>query len=163
MRFFLFFLLASTVLARAQAPIVATPLAPLNAATPLAPLNAATPLAQLNAATPPVLVPVPVPAPTAAAWVPKQTALVQALDKVNARSKLLTIKVGQSATFGTLTIAVMACHVRPPDAPADATAFLTIADKNPQAPGFSGWMLKATPSVSMLAHPIYDVRVVGCS
>jgi hypothetical protein len=88
---------------------------------------------------------------------------LQVLDKVNARSKLLTVPVGQSGRFESLSIAVKACAVRPPDQPADATAFLTITDQNPGAPGFSGWMLKATPAVSMLAHPIYDVRIVGCS
>lgn len=141
MRLFLLLLLAMTSLARAEDPIVAEPLPPPD--------------------TTPAAAPTPAPA-VAIPWLPKDTALIQALDKVNARSKVLTIKVGQTATFGTLTIAVKACSVRPPDAPADATAFLTITDKNPQAPGFSGWMLKATPSVSMLAHPIYDIRVVGC-
>ena len=101
--------------------------------------------------------------PPPTAWIPKTTALVQVLDKVNARGSILTIKVGQSAVFGSLTIAVTACSVRPPDVPADATAFLTVTDKNAAAPDFSGWMLKATPAVSMLAHPIYDVRVVGCT
>jgi hypothetical protein len=143
MRLFLLFLLAGTALARAEDPIVAEPLPPAD--TTRAPAPAPT---QASAVTP---------------WLPKDTALLQALDKVNARSKLLTVKVGQSATFGSLTIAVKACDVRPPDVPADATAFLTIADNNAKAPGFSGWMLKATPSVSMLAHPIYDVRVVGCT
>lgn len=134
MRFFLVLaLLAAPMPARAEEPIVATPLPPMDA----------------------------VPQPTA--WLPKTSALVQALDKVNARATVLTIKVGQSAVFGSLTIAVKACSVRPSDVPADATAFLTVTDKNPEAPGFSGWMLKATPSVSMLAHPIYDVRVVGCT
>ena len=28
--------------------------------------------------------------------------------------------------------------------------------------GFRGWMLANNPSLSMLQHPIYDVRVVGC-
>lgn len=134
MRFFLVLaLLAAPMPARAEEPIVATPLPPMDA----------------------------VPQPPA--WLPKTSALVQALDKVNARATVLTIKVGQSAVFGSLTIAVKACSVRPSDVPADATAFLTVTDKNPEAPGFSGWMLKATPSVSMLAHPIYDVRVVGCT
>ncbi len=137
MRFLLLVLLATISVARAEDPIVATPLPPVDATEAQAP-------------------PPPVP------WLPKNTAQVQALDKVNARGSLLTIKVGQSAVFGSLTIAVKACSVRPPDVPADAAAFLTVTDKNPDAPGFSGWMLKSTPSVSMLEHPIYDVRIVGC-
>ena len=41
-------------------------------------------------------------------------------------------------------------------------AFLTITDSHADAPGFRGWMLANNPSLSMLQHPIYDVRVVGC-
>lgn len=139
MRFFLLLaMLAAAMPASAEDPIVATPLPPLDATQP------------------------PV-APPQTAWLPKTTASVQALDKVNARGSVLTIEVGQSAMFGSLTIAVKACGVRPADAPADATAFLIVTDKNPDAPSFSGWMLKSTPAVSMLEHPIYDVRVVGCT
>lgn len=122
-------------------------------------------LAQESPAPPPPALSAPPTsdAPAAVPWLPRPGALVQALDKVNARGSVLKIAVGQSATFGSLTIAVKACVVRPPDMPADAGAFLTVTDKNPAEPGFSGWMLKATPAVSMLEHPIYDVRVVGCS
>jgi hypothetical protein len=103
------------------------------------------------------------PAPAPSAWIAKAAASIQALDKINARATVLTIKAGQSASFESLTIAVKGCVVRPPDVPADAAAFLTITDKNPDAPGFTGWMLKSAPAVSMLAHPIYDIRVLGCS
>lgn len=96
-------------------------------------------------------------------WVPQGTAVLQALDKVNAQSATLTVKVGQSAKFGSLTIAVQSCQIRPPDQPADATAFLTITDAHADAPGFKGWMLKSDPAVSMLEHPLYDVRVIGCA
>ena len=89
--------------------------------------------------------------------------MLQALDKVNAQNAVLTVKVGQSARFGSLTIQVQACEVHPPDQPQDATAFLTIEDSHADAPGFRGWMLADDPSLSMLQHPIYDVRVVGCT
>jgi hypothetical protein len=87
---------------------------------------------------------------------------LQVLDKVNAQNAVLTVKVGQSAQFGSLTIQVAACQIRPPDQPQDATAYLTITDSHTDAPGFRGWLLANHPSVSMLQHPIYDVRVVGC-
>jgi hypothetical protein len=106
---------------------------------------------------------VPAPPSETIPWLPRTTASVQALDKVNARGSVLSIEVGHSATFGSLIIAVKACVVRPPDVPADAAAFLTVTDKNPNEPGFTGWMLKAAPAVSMLEHPIYDLRIVGCS
>ncbi|MDR3538551.1 MAG: DUF2155 domain-containing protein [Acetobacteraceae bacterium] len=95
-------------------------------------------------------------------WLPQGTAILQGLDKVNAQSATLTVKVGQSGTFGSLTIGVQACDIRPPDQPADAAAFLAIADSHTDAPGFRGWMLKQEPEVSMLEHPVYDIRVIGC-
>jgi hypothetical protein len=84
------------------------------------------------------------------------------LDKNNARSAALTVPVGQSAHYGSLTITVAACMVRPPSDPPDASAYLIINDQHPGEPGFRGWMLQRAPFVSMLEHPIYDVRVLGC-
>jgi hypothetical protein len=95
-------------------------------------------------------------------WLPRGNAVLQALDKVNAQTANLTVPVGQSATYGSLTIAVKGCVVRPPGQPQDAAAFLDITDSRPEQPGFSGWVLHSAPSISMLQHPIYDVRVVDC-
>jgi hypothetical protein len=64
--------------------------------------------------------------------------------------------------YRTLTIAVRACDASTGDEKPDATAFLDITDSHPDEPSFHGWMLKSDPSVSMLQHPIYDVRVLGC-
>jgi hypothetical protein len=101
--------------------------------------------------------------PQRGGWVQMGTATLQALDKVNARSETLVVKVGDVAHFGTLDIAVRGCFVRSPDRPADATAFLVIRDQRADAPAFTGWMVRSAPYMSMLAHPLYDVRVTGCS
>jgi hypothetical protein len=101
--------------------------------------------------------------PRRADWVRMGTATLQTLDKVNARGDTLVLKVGDSGHFGSLVITVRGCYVRASDQPADATAFLVIRDERPDAPGFSGWMVRSAPYMSMLAHPIYDVRVAGCS
>ncbi len=112
----------------------------------------------------PLLAPPPdqTPAPPRPSWLPQASAELQVLDKVNAQNALLTVKVGQEAQFGSLDILVQACDIRPPDQPQDAAAFLTITDSHADAPGFRGWMLANDPSLSMLQHPLYDVRVVGC-
>jgi len=96
-------------------------------------------------------------------WLPQGSAVLQMLDKVNAQTTTLTVKLGQTATYGSLGIVVQACVVRPPGLPQDAAAFLTITDSHPDQPGFKGWMLHSDPSLSMLEHPLYDVRVVGCA
>jgi hypothetical protein len=110
---------------------------------------------------PPVAPPATVERPNV--WVQAGVAKLEALDKVNAQASELTIKVGQSATFGSLTIAVKACVVRPPDQPADAAVYLDVTDSHPASPGFDGWLLEDEPSVSMMQHPIYDLRVTGCT
>ncbi len=102
------------------------------------------------------------PAPPAPGWVAKPAASLVLLDKVTARPNAISTRVGQSAAFGSLTIAVRACVVRPPDQPADAAAFVDITDSHEGAPGFHGWMVASSPAASMLEHPVYDVRVVGC-
>jgi hypothetical protein len=81
---------------------------------------------------------------------------------VNAQSKVLIVKVGGSAQFGSLSIQVKACVIRPPDQPADAAAFLVVTDSHDEPSDFSGWMLRSDPSLSMLEHPLYDLRVLGC-
>jgi hypothetical protein len=137
-----------------------TPSAPFtpSAIAPQAPSVLGTPDAQ--GVAPPDMTP-QVPWPNK--WQPATAAKIQALDKVNAQAGNLTVKVGQSATFETLTITVKACLVRPPDQPSDATAFLEVTDNHPEAPGFTGWMLANAPAVSMMQSPLYDIRVVGCS
>jgi hypothetical protein len=96
-------------------------------------------------------------------WLPANVVKLQALDKVNAQTATLTIKVGASATFGSLTVTAKACMVRPADQAADAAALLAVSDSHPDSPGFNGWMLQDEPSVSMMEHPIYDLRVTGCT
>ena len=96
------------------------------------------------------------------AWLPRDTAELQVLDKVNARATPLTLKVGQSADNVSLSITLRACDVRPPDQAQDAAAYLDIIDSRRGAPGFHGWMFANEPAVSMMEHPIYDVRIVGC-
>jgi len=96
-------------------------------------------------------------------WLPAGAAKLQALDKVNAQATAMSVKVGQSATFGSLTVTVRSCVVRPPDQPADAAAYLDVTDSHPDSPPFNGWLLWHEPAVSMMEHPIYDIRVAGCT
>lgn len=144
--------LALTGAAFAQRPPIQEQALPPVLSAPGAPPAAAPPVPQAAA-----------PAPPPQTWVKAGTAKLQALDKVNAQASTLTVKVGQSAIFGSLTIGVKACLVRPPDQPQDAAAFVDVTDSHPDSPGFSGWLLENEPSVSMMQHPIYDLRVAGCA
>lgn len=105
------------------------------------------------------------PAPSVSApdsWQPRGTAELSVLDKVRAQPTPLTVRVGQSATIGTLTLAVRGCVTRPPDLPQDSAAFVDITDSRPTGTGFRGWLLVNAPALSQFEHPIYDVRVTSC-
>jgi hypothetical protein len=132
---------------------------PPGSVQPTAPATRAAPATPPDNTAPSGYTPAP---PVPQMWQPQGTALLQVLDKVNAQTTTLTVKVGQSGQAGTLTIAVRACDASAPNEKQDATAFLDITDSHPDAPGFHGWILKSDPSVSMLQHPIFDVRVLGC-
>ncbi len=151
---------AIPAIALAQTPITTTPLLPPSAQQLTAPSVTRPPADQTPAPTQPA--PPATPQPMQLTWVPQGTAQLQVLDKVNAQNALLTVKVGQEAQFGSLNIQVQACDIHPPDQPQDSAAYVTITDSHADAPGFRGWMLANNPSLSMLQHPIYDVRVVGC-
>lgn len=98
-------------------------------------------------------------------WVPMRSARLQALDKVTARITILDAPVGRAATFGSLTITLRACQGRAPDEVPDAAAFMEITDSRAapgSPPAFRGWMFANAPGVSMLEHPVYDIRVLEC-
>jgi hypothetical protein len=101
-------------------------------------------------------------APPKPPWIASGTARLQALDKVNAITAELLVKVGETASFGSLSITVRGCFVRPPDQPQDASAFIEVTDRNPGSDGFRGWLLANAPSVSMMQDPVYEIRVAGC-
>ena len=96
-------------------------------------------------------------------WITSEVAVLQALDKVTARTTVLEVRLGDRVSFGTLEIVVEACHRRPPDELPDAAAWLRVVDRRlgPE-PVFTGWMFAASPAVHMLEHAVYDVRLLAC-
>ncbi len=114
-------------------------------------------------AVPAITAPLPVPTvtPVLPEWLPMGTAELRALDKNSARVSTLTVKKGDTVKFGTLSITLRGCAIRPPDRPADSAAFLEITD-SAGGPGLKGWMLVSSPALTVLEHPSYDVRPVAC-
>ena len=96
------------------------------------------------------------------AWVPRGTADLVLLDKIKGVPTNVAVKAGDSTVYGSLTIRVKSCNVRPPDQAADATAYVTVTDTRGQVDVFHGWILADTPAVSQLEHPLYDLRLLGC-
>lgn len=95
-------------------------------------------------------------------WIPRGTADLALLDKIRALPNNVAVRVGESTAFGSLTIRVKSCMVRPPDQPADAAAYVDVTDTRGSGDVFHGWLLAKTPGASQLEHPVYDVRLLGC-
>jgi hypothetical protein len=121
----------------------------------------AQPQAQAQTSPPPVTAP-PAPPPPVESWVARAGVELAALDKITARVSPLAGRVGQPMHFGTLTVTVRSCIVRGPDQPADQAAFLDVTDSREANFSFHGWMLLSAPGVSVLEHPVYDIRLTGC-
>ena len=84
------------------------------------------------------------------------------LDKVTGETADIELADGQAAVSGRLTIQLDECRY-PVDNPAsNAYAHLTISDTDHSTPIFSGWMVAATPALSALDHPRYDVWPLHC-
>ena len=93
-------------------------------------------------------------------------ALLRALDKITARVTRLDVPIGETVTFGTLTITVRACFGTQPEEAPENAAFLEIADTPPgdtERLVFSGWMFSSSPSISAMDHAVYDVWVDQCT
>lgn len=100
-------------------------------------------------------------APVQSEWVPQPTAELRAIDKVMARTTTLTLKPGETARFGPLSVTLRGCVVRPPDRAPDSAAYLEIAEgSNP--PLFRGWMVASQPQLSLVEHATHDVRLFAC-
>jgi hypothetical protein len=110
-------------------------------------------------------------------------AVVRVTDRVLGGDETLTLKAGETRTFGALQITHDGCWVSHPEDAPDSLVFLRIEDVGRPAqrqlvklpdrtlrPGqavprrvvFSGYMSAASLSLNALDHPTYDVWAVRC-
>ena len=66
--------------------------------------------------------------PAAAEPIVGDTVILRALDKVTARTSDLAVPIGESVTFGSITITPKKCVKRPPEETPEVTAFLEITE-----------------------------------
>lgn len=104
-------------------------------------------------------------AATPAAAAPKNTAVLQGLDKVTARVETFDAQLNRPVKFGSMEITLRHCDRTPPEEPPESAAFLEIEEKREGDEAkelFSGWMFASSPALSALQHPVYDVWVLEC-
>lgn len=98
------------------------------------------------------------------------TAVIQGLNKITAKTSVLEIKVGDTIKFGKLTITAHKCWQAPLEQKPENKILLEIFDNGSGTTEneivkkriFYGWMLSSSPSISGIEHPIYDVTAISC-
>ena len=101
-----------------------------------------------------------------ATGIDKNTAKMQAMDKITGRVSVIEVPVGGMVKFGSLSIVVRACKTRPMEEAPDNFAFTDISDKTLKGEDvniFRGWMISSSPATHAVEHPIYDVWLLSCT
>ena len=95
----------------------------------------------------------------------KNTAKMQAMDKITGRVNVINVPVNGAVNFGSLSIVVRSCKTRSPEETPDNFAFVDISDKTldgQEVNIFKGWMISSSPATHAVEHPIYDVWLLNC-
>ncbi|ESQ75271.1 DUF2155 domain-containing protein [Asticcacaulis sp. AC402] len=101
------------------------------------------------------------------------TAIIEALDKINAESVRFEAPIGQPVRYKGLIYLVKACETTADDeAHSDVMAYMTVRTNPLPATNtsagtksrqvFQGWSFASTPSLNPMQHPIYDAWIIGC-
>ena len=93
-------------------------------------------------------------------------AQLRVLDRVTAIVEVVSVRAGESITYGPLTIMVRKCRTGDDPLAPDSIVFLEIEDTDARGTVsrvFSGWMFAQSPSLSAMEHPVYDVWVESCA
>jgi len=93
-------------------------------------------------------------------------AVLQELDKMNARVQTVEVPINKPVAFGVLQIEVKACRKTPPEDQPESAAYVEIRDTRYKEKSletlFKGWMFASSPALSALENANYDVWVLDC-
>lgn len=89
-------------------------------------------------------------------------AYLRGLDKVAGAASDITLSVGESVEYGSLSVRLAGCRYPADDPASNAYAYLEITDKALAKVVFSGWMIAQNPALSALDHQRYDIWALRC-
>ena len=91
--------------------------------------------------------------------------VIQALNKITAKSYKYNVKVGDKIKFERLTVKPLFCWKSSPDAVPENKVLMKISENKLNKTTeeiFYGWMFSSSPGISSLEHPMYDITIVDC-
>lgn len=90
-------------------------------------------------------------------------ARLRGLDTMTGSTQDFDIEVGGPASrFGRLSIDVSACRYFAENPATQSYAFITVKEMSKSLPVFSAWMIAASPALSAMDHPRYDIWLINC-
>lgn len=91
--------------------------------------------------------------------------IIQALNKITAKSYRYEIKIGEEINFERIVIKPLFCWKSSPEDIPENKVLLKIKENKldkTQSEIFYGWMFSSSPSISSVEHPMYDITVINC-
>tara|TARA_B100000886_G_scaffold346_1_gene235 strand:- start:273 stop:680 length:408 start_codon:yes stop_codon:yes gene_type:complete len=93
-------------------------------------------------------------------------AVLTILDKVNSKSDIIEIKVGNEYIFKNLSINILKCNNSKFDDDPEVTAYMQVKDivnkDDDRVYIFNDWTFASSPSIRPFDHPIYDIWLKKC-
>ena len=93
------------------------------------------------------------------------TAVFSGLDKITGRIITFDVAIDETVRFGALEVTPRVCYTRPPTELPQTDGFVEVDELTLQGELrriFTGWMFAASPGLSAVEHPIYDVWLTDC-
>ncbi len=87
---------------------------------------------------------------------------LRVLDKLTGAVTDLSLRNGQSADLGFLSVGMVECRYPVENPAGDAFAYIEVKDRQKDTGLFSGWMLASAPALNAMDHPRYDVWALRC-
>lgn len=88
--------------------------------------------------------------------------VLRALDTITGKLVDIEFANGETKKFERLEITVTECRYPVENPASDAFAYISIRDMTKGEVKFEGWMTAASPALSAMDHPRYDVWVLRC-
>ncbi|MDR3151753.1 MAG: DUF2155 domain-containing protein [Holosporaceae bacterium] len=85
------------------------------------------------------------------------SANIQILDKISGKVFRHKIKLNRPITFGSIILKLRRCFRNSPEDDREVYAYIEAFENKKKI--FSEWKFASYPSINVLEHPVYDVRV----
>ena len=89
------------------------------------------------------------------------------LDKITAKSSIISINLNEEKKFGPLKIKILKCEKIKNQNKIDDVAYMQVKDltknENEKVFIFNGWTFASDPNITPFDHAVYDIQLTSCN